>query len=72
MQQLEKPSGRILNGSNNRFAIEEREVPRSGIVDTRAFQYARTANGERVLWLGRRKQVGRGEGSSDELFHLNL
>jgi hypothetical protein len=32
---------------------------------TRNFQYARTAAGGSVLWLGRRKRVGRGEGVSD-------
>jgi hypothetical protein len=64
VQQLERPIGRILNGSLDRFALEEREVPRSGVIVTRAFQYARTVTGGRVLWLGRRKQVGRGEGSS--------
>jgi hypothetical protein len=45
--------------------VEEREVPRSGIIVTRSFQYARTASGGSVLWLGRRKRVGRGEGVSD-------
>ena len=48
-----------------RFAVEERAVPRSGVIVTRSFQYAHTASDGSVLWLGRRKRVGRGEGVSD-------
>jgi hypothetical protein len=31
---------------------------------TRSYQYARWSNGSTHLWIGRRKQPGRGEGSS--------
>jgi hypothetical protein len=44
--------------------LQEEEVPREGAVVRRAFQYARGANGESYLWLGRDKRVGTGEGSS--------
>ena len=62
---VERPRGRILLGQAERFDIDEREVPRSGLVLSRTFQHARTADGGRVVWLGRRKRVGRGEGVSD-------
>jgi len=44
--------------------IHEEEVPREGAYVTRAFQYTRWINGETYLWIGRRKGIGRGEGSS--------
>ena len=44
--------------------IEEEEVPREGALVERSFQYARWFDGARLLWLGRRKTVGRGESSS--------
>jgi hypothetical protein len=44
--------------------LQEEEVPRAGAVVARSFQYARWLNGQRFLWAGRSKQVGRGEGAS--------
>ncbi|MDQ3764667.1 MAG: hypothetical protein M3460_24945 [Actinomycetota bacterium] len=44
--------------------IEEEEVPREGAIVERSFQYARWFDGRPLLWLGRRKHTGRGEGSS--------
>lgn len=55
--------GRVLR-------IEESEVPRAGILVTRSYQYARSADGRGHLWLGRRKRVGRGEGSSGLRFDI--
>jgi hypothetical protein len=50
--------------------IEEEEVPREGAVVTRAFQFARWLDGRSLLWLGRRKRSGRGEGSSGLRFDV--
>ena len=44
--------------------MPEEEVPREGARITRAYQLARWMDGSTYLWLGRRKTVGRGEGSS--------
>ena len=44
--------------------ICEEEVPREGARVTRSYQLARWLDGSTHLWMGRRKQVGRGEGSS--------
>ena len=44
--------------------IEDEEVPREGAIVERAYQYARWLGGTSFVWLGRRKVVGRGEGSS--------
>ena len=50
--------------------IEEEEVPREGAVATRAFQFARWIDGGSLLWLGRRKRAGRGEGASGLRFDV--
>jgi len=59
--------GRILNPQPTDakgFAIFEEEIPREGIRVTRTYQYARWLDGSSRLWIGRRKRIGRGEGSS--------
>jgi len=50
--------------------INEEEVPRAGARVTRAYQYARWIDGSTHLWVGRRKQPGRGEGSSGVRFDV--
>ncbi|MCY1071537.1 hypothetical protein OV090_42735 [Nannocystis sp. RBIL2] len=47
-----------------KFFVHEEEVPRAGIRVTKSFQRTRATNGEAHVWLGVRKQVGRGERSS--------
>lgn len=44
--------------------LNEEEVPRAGATVTGSFQRSRWYNGRIVLWYGRRKTTGRGEGSS--------
>jgi hypothetical protein len=46
------------------YFIHEEEVPRAGVIVTRAYQRARWWDGKIFTWLGRRKQTGRGQGSS--------
>jgi hypothetical protein len=64
------PSGRILEPDRNLLIIAEEEVPRAGARVTRAFQSARTSDGRTLLWVGRRKGTGRGEGSSGIRFDV--
>lgn len=64
-QQIVRSQGRILNpDSRAPLAFYEEEVPREGARVTRSYQFARWLDGSTHLWMGRRKQVGRGEGSS--------
>ena len=59
--------GLILNPTittANGFSIFEEEIPREGVRITRTCQYARWHDGSSHLWIGRRKRIGRGEGSS--------
>ncbi len=52
--------------------LHEEEVPREGVQVTRSFQYTRWLDGKRYLWVGRRKRIGRGEGSSGLRFDASL
>jgi hypothetical protein len=59
--------GHLLNPdppNQNGLAIFEEEVPSEGIRVTRHYQLARWQDGSTHLWIGRRKRVGSGEGSS--------
>lgn len=62
------PRGIILTAQpgefDEPFLIYEEEIPRAGAKITRTFQRTRWHNGQTYLWIGRRKQTGRGEGSS--------
>jgi hypothetical protein len=55
--------GRVLN-ADRPLAIFEEEIPREGLRVTRSWQLARWHDGSTHLWIGRQKQIGRGEGSS--------
>lgn len=50
------------------YLIPEEEIPREGLLITRSFQRTRWADGKVFVWLGVRKRVGRGEGSSGLAF----
>jgi hypothetical protein len=61
-----RPLGRLLQppSAGGDLVLREEEVPREGARVTRAYRLARWVDGSTVLWLGRRKGVGHGEGSS--------
>jgi hypothetical protein len=61
---------RLAPDAESPLRIEEEEVPREGVVVERAFQFARWFEGRALLWLGRRKGVGRGEGASGLRFDV--
>jgi len=67
-----RPRGRLLGplAGPPRVAVREDEVPREGARVTRAYQLARWIDGSTFLWLGRRKGIGRGEGSSGLRFDV--
>jgi hypothetical protein len=50
------------------YFIHEEEVPRAGVRVTQTFQRTRWHDGSVFVWLGVRKQTGRGEGSSGLAF----
>jgi hypothetical protein len=55
--------GELLNAAA-KLALFDEEVPRAGVKVTRQFEHTRWLGGSALLWIGLRKQVGRGEGSS--------
>jgi hypothetical protein len=59
-----RPQGRLLQPLTGDVVLREEEVPREGARLSRAYQLARWVDGSTFLWLARRKDVGRGEGSS--------
>jgi hypothetical protein len=50
------------------YLVPEEEVPRAGIVVTQSWQRTRGPDGRVHTWIGVRKRVGRGEGSSGLAF----
>jgi hypothetical protein len=50
------------------YFIHEEEVPRSGVTVSQSFQRTRWTNGEVFVWLGMKKETGKGEGSSGLAF----
>ena len=50
------------------YFVHEEEIPRAGIKIHKSFQRTRWFNGKVYNWLGIRKQVGRGQGSSGLAF----
>lgn len=52
--------------------IYEEEIPREGVRVTRTYQLTRWYDGSTHLWMGRRKEIGRGEGSSGLRFDSAL
>lgn len=58
--------------ATDRLLVAEEEVPRDGVVLTRSYQLARTEDGRTIVWIGRRKRAGRGEGKSGLRFDTAL
>lgn len=50
------------------YYLHEEEVPRAGVRVTQSFQRTRWRDGAVFVWLGARKQTGRGEGASGLAF----
>jgi hypothetical protein len=68
-QETVQPLGRILEASHELSLFEE-EVPREGILVARNYHFARWIDGSSHLWVGRRKGVGYGEGSSGQRYDV--
>jgi hypothetical protein len=65
-----KPRSTILTEVKEKYFIQEEEIPKSGIIVKRTYQRTRWLNGKTYLWLGRRKETGRGQGYSGLMFDL--
>ena len=58
----------MLREVRSPYFIEEEEVPRAGIYVERSWQRARWTHGRTLIWVGRQKTAGRGEGGSNLVF----
>jgi len=70
-RQLVEARGRVLNPESppaSGLALYDEEIPREGMRVTRTYQLTRWQDGSTHLWIGRRKRIGRGEGSSGLAF----
>lgn len=63
-----RPLGVLLNEKKAPYFIEEEILGSSGLLVSRSFQLARYINGTAYLWIGRRKEAGKGEGWSNLKF----
>jgi hypothetical protein len=62
-QTVVEPKGRVLRAATP-LRVENEEISRGGATITSQFHLARWIDGRTVVWLGRKKEMGRGEGSS--------
>jgi len=67
---LDPVTGRTETVANPQtpYYINEEEIPRAGAIVTQTWQRARWYDGKTVMWQGRRKITGRGEGASNVMF----
>ena len=70
-QRVRPALGEIL-ATGGELLLRDEEVPREGVRVTRQYELARWIGGTTFLWAGRKKQVGRGEGSSGLAFDREL
>jgi hypothetical protein len=76
--ELTHPRGVLLltapgaDRGTDRLRIAEEEVPRDGAIVTRRYQLARSPSGRTLIWLGRAKNTGEGEGWSGLRFDTAL
>ena len=52
----------------SKYFIHEDEIPRAGVIVKKTWQRTRTEDGSVVVWLGKQKITGRGEGTSNLQF----
>ena len=63
-----KAKGVLLNEPALPWFVNEEEIPYSGTIVSRAWQRARWYDGRTCVWLGRRRETGRGVGGSNLRF----
>ena len=63
-----RPKGLLLTEVPKRYYINEEEIPAAGTLVRRSYQRARWYNGRTFVWIGRYRETGRGQASSDLRF----
>jgi len=62
--------GAVLNEVQPRYYVDEAEVPYAGTIVRRTWQRTRWYGGRTFVWIGRTRETGRGQGSSNLRFDL--
>ncbi len=60
-----KAKGVLLTEVSSKYYINEEEIPGAGTLVRRSYQRARWYGGRTHVWIGRYRETGRGEGSSE-------
>jgi hypothetical protein len=63
-----RPKGLLLTEVLKPYYINEEEIPAAGTLVRRSYQRARWYDGRTYIWIGRYRETGRGEASSDLRF----
>lgn len=63
-----KAKGVMLNEVPPPYYVNEEEVPSAGSIIRRSWQRTRWFNGQTFIWIGRYRETGRGQGSSNLRF----
>jgi hypothetical protein len=63
-----KAKGVLLTEVSSPYFINEEEIPYAGTIVSRSYQRCRWYNGQTFCWIGRYRETGRGEGSSNLQF----
>ncbi|GAB3009713.1 hypothetical protein GCM10027051_08570 [Niabella terrae] len=63
-----RAKGVLLTEVQPQYYINEEEIPYSGTLVNRSFQRTRWYDGKTYLWVGRRRQTGKGAGASKLAF----
>lgn len=66
--QGKKPRGVLLSEKKPPYYVDENILGSAGLLVSRSFQFTRFINGSNFLWLGRKKEAGKGEGWSNLSF----
>jgi hypothetical protein len=68
LPRAKRPLGILLNEAKAPYYIKEETIGSSGLLVSRSPQLARFVDGVNCLWIGRRKEAGKGEGWSNLKF----
>ena len=67
-EEVAKPKGIMLKEVRSPYYVNEEEVPSAGSLIRRSWQRTRWYDGRTFLWIGRQRETGRGQGSSNLRF----
>jgi hypothetical protein len=67
-REVVKAKGVMLNEVPPPYYVSEEEVPNAGSIVRRSWQRTRWFNGRTFIWIGRYRETGRGQGSSNLRF----